>query len=196
MPHSMQRQAVANAFRAALLAPRKSAMHGAQHYQHVMGIPADVSDPMVYWDALEEQRRQHNLNKGLPEPGLPFEQELQQFRRWVKALNPRMDDGEVYERSRRELLHMLQEEEERILSEDKDEKLPAYQVEMLAHQNLQKRIKASLTKPRQTTRLDFGNHSLFREAIHRPLRILPGLTHPSHRGVSKHIDDLTAGSAR
>jgi hypothetical protein len=191
MPESMQRQSVANAFRAALLAPRKSAMHNAQHYQHVMGIPADVSDPMVYWDALEEQRRQHNLNKGLPEPGLPFEQELGQFRRWVKALNPRMDDGEVYERSRRELLHMLQEEEERILAEDADEKLPASQIEMLAHQNLQKRLKA-LTKPRSDDKTDFGNHSLFREAAN----IGPyGSYLASHvrpiAGVSKHIDELT-----
>jgi hypothetical protein len=191
MPNSMLKQSIANAFRSAALAPRKSGRDAAQHYQHMANIPADISDPLIYWQALQEQRRQHNINQGLTSPQLPFDMELQQFKQWVKAMNPRMDDSDVHRQAERELVHMLQEEEERILAEDKDEKLSTLEVEMLAYQQLQQRLK-NVVKPRIDDKVDYGNHALFREA-----RIIGpyGSYLASHlrpiTGVSKALPELT-----
>lgn len=164
MHPEMAKQAVINALRSSLLGSRSNPRGHAVHYQHVMGIPADVDDPIAYWDALEQQREHWNQAKGYaPGSHKQYWPEEQQLKQWIKASNPKLDDGEVQRAAKRELLHMTTEEEERILAQDQGELLPAEVVEHETYEALRRRLKA-LTKPTVDQNVDFGEHRLYHEA--------------------------------
>lgn len=55
-----QKQAIANALRVAILSPMKLLKHNAIHYQDLMDIPYDETDPQVYIDRINEAREQWN----------------------------------------------------------------------------------------------------------------------------------------
>ena len=153
-----QKQAVANAFRAILLAPRKSLRDAITHYQDIAHLPATVDDPIRYWKTLEARRDDFNKGRGLPSGfhRQPWALELQQFRSWIKGLNPELDDEEVYDIADRQLFHMICEEEERLESEEKGNEMPSYEIEEKALKGIQKRLK-KLVKPNYDEKMDFGD---------------------------------------
>lgn len=161
---AMGQQAVVNALRASILGSRSNPRSHALHYQSIMNLPAGVDDPMAYWDSLEQQREAWNQGQGYA-PGSHKQHwaEEQQFKQWVKATNPQLDDGEVQRAAKREMLHMLSEEEERILAQDPGEELTHEQIEHEAYNAIKLRLKA-MTKPTVDQKVDFGDDHLFHEA--------------------------------
>jgi hypothetical protein len=160
-----QRQAVLNSLRAVLLAPRKNLRWNATHYQHMYHLPGTVSDPVRYWDALEMHRDHHNMARGLSQEShrREYAEGLEMFKGWIKSLHPELHDAEVGEKARRELFHMLAEEEERILQEDPDAALSANEVEIQASREIARRLK-TLTKPNVDKKMDFGDSELYRRS--------------------------------
>lgn len=121
--YSRMKQAIINAFRAALLSPKKELRWNAVHYQDMMHIPHDVSDPKVYWDALESARIDHNRRAGVPHPEVAHKahyEALLDFYRYYNKLHPDMAPSEAKEHADREVLVMQQEIEEKLLSEGKN----------------------------------------------------------------------------
>jgi hypothetical protein len=166
--YDSQKQAVVNAFRAVLTAPRKSDRWNATNYQHIRHIPATVSDPLRYFDTLEAQRDAHNQARGLP-AGIHNQAILPQldlFKQWISGLYPDLDDAQVNEAARRQLFHMRAEEEERIASEDPGGQLSTMEIADAARQGLKKRLSIA-TKPRLDQKFDFGNERLFHDAASR-----------------------------
>lgn len=164
-----QRQAVVDAFRSTLLQPRKPSRWGATHYQHLRQIPATVSDPLRYADALDANREAHNQARGLPE-GIhrqAWAPQREALKQWVKALNPNLNDTQVDETARRELFHMIAEEEERIAAEDPTHELSTMEIAHAVNKALKKRLTVA-TKPRIDQKFDFGTERLFHEAFNAP----------------------------
>lgn len=163
-----QRQAVMNAFRGALLAPRKPLDWNAIHYQGLMHLPATVTDPKRYWDALEHDRQAWNLSRG-DQYSKVYEPILPTFYGMVKAHHPHLDDMEVRAKADRELFHMRLEEEERLLTEDPDRKQSTSDIEAKVDKALAKRLKL-MTKPRIDQKVDFGHDRLFHDAAIDPFQ--------------------------
>lgn len=160
-----QKQAVVNAFRAVLLNPRKPFRWNAAHYQHIQHIPAGTHDPMRYFDALENQRDAYNQARGIPS-GIShqlYAPEIAALKSWVKTLNGDVDDAQASDIAKRELFHMLSEEEERVASEDPDGQLSTVEIADQAAQGLKKRLQGVL-KPNVDQKFDFGTERLFHEA--------------------------------
>lgn len=164
MHPGLMRQAVVNALRGSLLGARQSPRNHAIHYQTLASLPADVDDPMAYHDALEQAREHWNTGQGYaPESHKQYWPQEQQLKQWVKATNPHLDDGEVNRVAKRELVHMLMEEEERVIATDEGEQLTAEQIEHEAYEAIKNRLKA-LTKPNVDQKVDFGDTHLWHEA--------------------------------
>lgn len=160
-----QKQAVVNAFRAVLESPRKPYRWNAAHYQAIQAIPANVDDPLRYHDAIEHQRDAYNQARGLP-AGIShqlYNVEANSLRSWVKAQNPQLDDAQAADIAKRELFHMMAEEEERITSEDAESKLTTAQIAAETAQALKKRL-AVMLKGKVDQKFDFGRNRLFHEA--------------------------------
>lgn len=191
-----QRQAVANAFRSVLLEPRQTPRWAATHYQHVMNVPPGVSDPIRFSDTLEAQREAHNQARGLA-PGIAHGEMAEgagMLRNWVKGLNPKLDDSQVNEISRRELFHMIAEEEAQVTTDDPTGKLTPMQIKDAVNKNLKRRL-GVLTKPSVDQKFDFGKVRLFHKGFNAPDPGSYGDFLNSHvrsvAGVGLHVDDLT-----
>lgn len=183
-----QKQAVSNALKVALLTPRKALRWQATHYQHVLPVQSD--DPLRFWDALEQHRDHHNIARGLP-GGVhrAWEPESADFKSWVKAQYPHLPDHKVAEVARRELFHMLAEEEERITNEDPENKLTAQEIEAAASKSLQKRLKV-LTKGNVNDKTDVlanimnqPDPGVYGSYLVSPLKTLAA--------AHKHLDELS-----
>lgn len=190
------RQAVANAFRSTLLEPRQTPRWAATHYQHIQHVPAGVSDPLRFSDALESQRDAHNQARGLP-AGIAraeMDEGSEALRNWIKGLNPKMDDTQVEELARRELFHMIAEEEAQVTAEDPGGKLLPMQITDAVNKALKRRL-AVMTKPSVDQKFDFGKDRLFHQGFNAPDPGVYGDFLNSHvrpiAGVGLHIDDLT-----
>lgn len=57
-PPDVQRQAIANAFRAALTSPRQNLQWNSIVYQDMMGIPPEESDPDVFENTIRQKKAQ------------------------------------------------------------------------------------------------------------------------------------------
>lgn len=166
MHPALGRQAVINSLRSSLLGSRNNDMGHAIHYQDLAHLPADVDDPMAFADALDQRREAWNTTRGYA-PGSHKQHwpEEQQFKQWVKSANPQLDDGDVNRLAKRELLHMLSEEEEKIIASDAAEGFSAEQIEHEAYEGMRRRLKA-LTKPTVDQKVDFGDDHLWHESTH------------------------------
>lgn len=191
-----QRQAVANAFRGVLLEPRQTPRWAATHYQHIMNVPPGVSDPIRFSDTLEAQREAHNKARGLPEGIARGEmaEGATLLRNWIKGLNPKLDDTEVESVAKRELFHMIAEEEAQVTADDPTGKLLPMQITDAVNKGLKRRL-AVLTKPNIDQKFDFGKERLFHKGFNAPDPGVYGDFLNSHirpiAGVGLHIDDLT-----
>lgn len=191
-----QRQAVANAFRSTLLEPRQTPRWAATHYQHIMNVPAGVSDPIRISDTLEAQREAHNQARGLP-PGIArgeMAEGSSMLRNWVKGLNPKLDDTEVEDVAKRELFHMIAEEEAQVTADDPTGKLLPMQITDMVNKGLKRRL-AVLTKSNVDQKTDFGRDRLYHKGFNAPDPGVYGDFLNSHirpiAGVGLHVDDLT-----
>lgn len=154
------RQAIVNAFRAVLLSPRKDLRWNAIHYQDISHIPATVTDPKRYWDALEERRVNWNTARGFhPDSHKPYFKELQEFKRYVAAANPDLNPWEAEERAQTEFMHMWNEEEERVNLDPKNADLDAGAVERKVAAAITKRLKGIVRPTSENT--DYGHEQLF-----------------------------------
>lgn len=189
------RQAIANAFRSVLLEPRQTPRWAATHYQHIANIPPGVSDPIRFSDTLEAHREAHNKARGLP-AGIArseIDEGTEALRSWVKGLNPKLDDSQVDELARRELFHMIAEEEAQVTSEDVGGKLLPMQITEAVNKALKRRFSV-LTKPSVDQKFDFGKERLFHKSFNAPDPGVYGDFLNSHirpiAGVGLHIDDI------
>lgn len=199
-----QRQAVANAFRAILLAPRKSFRDTVTHYQDIAHIAPSVDDPLRYWKALEAKRDEHNQGIGLP-AGFhedPWEEAVNKFRSWVKGLNPELNDEEVYDVADRQLFHMICEEEERIELDDKGNS-SAGEIEQKAMKAVQQRLK-KLVKPNFDEATDFGDElarfSATNPALYPPfmvnrLKNIAAVSHSLNEIYQAAMEDMSNGGS-
>lgn len=190
-----QRQAVVNAFRSVLMRSRQSPRWGATHYQHIQGIPATVSDPLRYADALDVQRESHNQARGLPK-GIHKElwaAESEALKRWIKGMYTNLNDAQVREIARRELFHMIAEEEERVTADDAGHDLTPMEIAEAVNQGMKKRLSV-LTKSNIDQKFDFGSERLFHEAFNATDPGIYGSYLNSHlrpvSGVSLNADAL------
>lgn len=190
-----QKQALANAFRSTLVAPRKTPRWAATHYQHIQHIPADVSDPLRFSDALDVNREAHNQARGLPvdihrQEWAPLIDSLSQ---WIKTANPKLDDTQIKDVARRELFHMISEEEQRITADDPSGDIHPMQISEGVNKALRKRLSLA-TKPRVDQKFDFGKDRLFHKGFVAPDPGSYGDYLSSHlrpiAGVGLHIGDL------
>jgi 2'-5' RNA ligase len=120
--HERMKVAIMNAFRAALLSPLKELHWNAAHYQDISHIPYNVSDPKVYWDALENARINHNRAAGFPDPEVrhkEYYEALLDFYRYYARHNPELSPTEVKARADREVQVMQAEIEENLLADVK-----------------------------------------------------------------------------
>jgi GNAT superfamily N-acetyltransferase len=200
-----QKQAVANAFRAILLAPRKSLRDAVTHYQDIAHIPATVDDPIRYWKTLESRRDEFNQGRGLP-PGFhrdPWDAEVREFRSWIKGLNPELDDEEVYEVADRQIFHMIAEEEERIETEEKGNEMSASDIETKALRGIQKRLKR-IIKPNYDEKTDFGDElakfgsadeGVYPSFLVSRLKVIAGVSHSLDEIHQAALADLSEGGS-
>lgn len=137
------KQAIVNAFRAALLSPRKNLKWNAIHYQDIAHIPATVDDPNRYWDALERRRETWNQARGY-EPGSHkiWWKPLQEFYGYVRTLHPELHDGDVKNLADRTFREIWNEEEERFHLLDKDKPAEA----QLAANDLERKVAKAVAK--------------------------------------------------
>jgi hypothetical protein len=61
--YERMKQAVVNAFRVAILSPLKPLAFNAVHYQHLQDIPAEETNPEVYWKHLDKKRMDWNVER-------------------------------------------------------------------------------------------------------------------------------------
>lgn len=121
--HARMEQVIINAFRAALLSPRKELKWNAAHYQDISHIGHNVTDPKVYWDALENARINHNRSVGVPNPEIAHKDHydaLMKYYSYYQHMHPGMSPSEVKEHADREVMVMQIEETKRLEAKSKD----------------------------------------------------------------------------
>jgi len=133
---------ISNALRAAILSPRKELRWNAVHYQDLSHIPADTSDPKVYWDALENARIEHNRAAGVPNPEIAHKahyEALLDFYRYYAKHHPDMNPSEVKDNADREVQVMQAEIEEKVWHESKEPELDVFEPKV--YKMLDRRLK-------------------------------------------------------
>jgi len=194
-----KRQAVANALRAAILSPRKPMQWGSAHYQSVSSLPARVSDPMRFWNTLEECRDDHNQSIGL-ESGVhrfAWAPEEQAFKQWIASVEPDLPSDQVDRLVQEQLFHMLSEEEQRIMQDDDKGQMTSDVIERKAHKAIRKRLKL-MTKGNFDEKTD--NVDMLYSAASQLGKgpYYPYLANQikALAGVGRHADSLLAAAAR
>lgn len=107
---SIGKTAVANALRAAILSPMKNLRWNSIQYQHIAGIPYNVTDPSVYQETLNEQRVNWNVSRfgeDYRDIHIPYREEQQNLIALQKLHHPDMPQREVEENVEREIQNLL-----------------------------------------------------------------------------------------
>jgi hypothetical protein len=146
---SIMKQAIVNAFRVVLLSPRKDLRDNAIHYQDISHIPADVTDPKAYWDALEEKRKAHNVARGRdPEGHMSYFKPRKKYYRLVQGLNPQLSWDEVVKKVDTQIYHWRVDEERQIHKQDAhkapEKQKPADEVDRKVNKAITDRLKSIL----------------------------------------------------
>lgn len=164
-------QAVANAFRNAILKPGKHERAHAQHYQAVNHMPGSASDPHRYWEALTNARDSHNVARGYIDANKDFDSFMMPLKRYVKAINSDIKDDEVSDLANYHLLNMRSEEEREAKKKLGDD-ASADDIHREAAKRLLKRLKR-ITNTNVSEDYDFGNKKLFISSKHPDSAIYP-----------------------
>lgn len=145
--------AIVNAFRAVLLSPRKDLRWNTIHYQDISGIPPGVTDPTVYWDALENKRQAWNV-KNFGENARfshrPYFKLIPQFERIIYDRNPQEGWKAAKEHAQHELFDWEQEEQERLMETDdqlpRESRMNHFEIEKEANKALTKKLEVFLAE--------------------------------------------------
>lgn len=153
---AMMKQAIVNAFRVTLLSPRKDLRWNAVHYQDISHIPADVTDPKTYWDALEEKRKAHNVARGRhPEGHLIYFKPRKDYYRLVSSLNPNLSHDEAVAKADKQIFHWRVDEEKKIIADDEqrppEKQRSADEVERRVNEAIAKILKEVLKEHSEPT---------------------------------------------
>jgi hypothetical protein len=111
---STQKKAIMNAFRVALLSPRKHLKWNAAHYQALMH--ADPGTKAVdLWNMLEDEREKHNQKLGYPEGShLAYRKQLEFLANELKQDLPGISDAEALKQAKTIVFNKTKEFEEQI----------------------------------------------------------------------------------
>jgi len=187
-----QEQAVANAFRNALLKSGKEEQGHAQHYQSINHIPASVDDPSRYWDQFMQDRDAHNNARGYLRANKELEPFMMPLKRHIKHIAPDLRDDEIGDIANHHLLNMRAEEEleaKKKLGNDAS----AEELHKEATKRLMKRLKR-VTNTNVSENYDFGNDRLFFSSEHADNALYPSpLAHHIKpiSEISSNIKDVT-----
>ena len=112
-----QDKAILNAFKVAILSPRKHLKWNAAHYQALMH--ADPSTKAVdLWNTLEDEREKHNQGLGYPEGShLAYHKQLQYLAHELQTDDPSLSEAEALKKAK-ELIFEKTKEFEQGLGED------------------------------------------------------------------------------
>lgn len=198
--------AIVNAFRAVLLSPRKDLRWNTIHYQDLMGVPPGVTDPAVYWNALEHKRQEWNVNRFGEESRyahLPYARFVPQFENIIYQMNPQQGWANAKERAQQIIYDWRTEEQERLMGEDADlpeeKQRSSDEIERRANEALAKRLNLYIKEFQP--KLDFASKTaeqqpLFESPI-EPRKEIPGRygawmgTHlKAIAQISQHVDEL------
>lgn len=115
-----QKQAIMNAFRVALLSPRKHLKWNAAHYQALMHAdPATKARDL--WDMLEQAREDHNQKLGYPEGShLAYRKQLDFLADELQTKNPNFSPADARKLAK-EIIFKKTKEFESILPEEDNE---------------------------------------------------------------------------
>lgn len=122
-PEDRQRLAIMNAFRVALLSPRKHLRWNAAHYQALMHH--DPSTPAIdLWHSLEEARVNHNSRLGYPEDShLSYKRELEMLTDEIMGTTPSLQPHAARKRAKEIIFEKTKQFEEQLYQDPKNEKL-------------------------------------------------------------------------
>lgn len=140
------KQAVVNAFRVALLSPRKDLRWNAIHYQDILHIPAGTTDPGVYHDALENARQTWNVKNYGEEARyshLPYAPLIPELESVIFQRDPSQGYPAAKQKAHDVLFDWITEEQEKFAQLDKNtqKQLSSNDIERKVNQAVAKRIK-------------------------------------------------------
>lgn len=140
------KQAVVNAFRVALLSPRKDLRWNAIHYQDISHIPAGTTDPGVYHDALENARQTWNVKNYGEESRfshLPYAHLIPELESVIFHRDPTQGYQAAKQKAHDILFDWLTEEQEKFAALDKgtQKQLSSNDIERKVNLAVAKRIK-------------------------------------------------------
>lgn len=109
-----QKQAIMNAFRVALLSPRKHLKWNAAHYQALMhSDPATKSVDL--WGKLEEQREKHNQKLGYPEGShLAYRKQLEYLAHQLRTEDEWLSEADALKEAKKIIFEKTKEFEEEL----------------------------------------------------------------------------------
>jgi hypothetical protein len=112
-----QERAIMNAFRVALLSPRKHLRWNAAHYQALMH--ADPSTKAVdLWHMLEEEREKHNQSLGYSEGShLSYKKQLDYLAHELTADDPTLDPAKAMKEAKEVIFNKIKEFEAQLATE-------------------------------------------------------------------------------
>ena len=183
---SYLKQAIINAFRGALLGTHMIDEDHARHYQATHHIPAHVSDPLAYWDAIHADRNAHNLARGYSEAGKELDIFIPSLMSLIKNINPHLIGEDLHNEARRTIFDMRCEEEGQV----KDKLGPEAFSEDIANESLKRMIK----RLSAITKVAVKDDQDFREAGHRDPRLYPSPLASNIKplsSVADHLEDLS-----
>lgn len=158
--------AIVNAFRVVLLSPRKDLRWNAIHYQDISHVPGGVDDPKVYWDTLENARRNWNAKQGIdPNSHMIYFKFLKPFEARIAAQHPEKGWEWAKEEANQTLFNWWTEEQEKIQEEDSmkpaDKQRGADEIERRANEALAKRLQLFLKPKDDKTDVEDTQMSMF-----------------------------------
>lgn len=149
--YERMKQAIVNAFRVVLLSPQKDLRWNTVHYQDISTVPSSVTDPVVYWNTLENKRQAHNV-KNFGEDARfshrPYFKLLPKFESLIYQRDPQAGWKAAQERAQREMYDWEQEEQDKITESQQgvpeEKQLNHYEIENLANKAIAKKIEVFL----------------------------------------------------
>jgi len=187
-----QQQAVANAFRNALLKPGKHERGHAQHYQAINHMPASLDDPSRYWQALTGARDAHNLSRGYLQANKEIDPFIMPLRRYIQGVNPDYKHDQVSNLTDHHMLNM-RAEEEKAAKKKLGKDASAEDIHREATKRLLKRLK-QITNAKVNQDYDFANQNPVLSTKHPDPSIYPSpLAHHIEpiSNISKNIQNVT-----
>lgn len=143
--------AIVNAFRVVLLSPRKDLRWNAVHYQDIAHVPANESNPGVYWDTLEKARQEWNEARGYDRfSHIPYIKQMPALVNVMYQLHYMDGYDSALTRAKTLVQTWLTEEQNKLMREDEEKpeskRRQTFQIEAKANYQLAKRIKNYLAE--------------------------------------------------